>query len=80
MQKAEKAHLNVVWTDLEQRLCEEVEGTYWARVRGALDVPPMATPGSVALEETSLGLGISSAQQRAQSRTCKHFHQSSTNC
>lgn len=51
VQKAEKAHLNVVWTDLERRLCGEVEGTYWARVRGALDVPPMASPGS--LEGTS---------------------------
>lgn len=47
MQKAEKAHLNIVWTDLERRLCGEVEGTYWARVRGALDVPPMASPGSL---------------------------------
>lgn len=45
--------------DLEQRLCGEVEGTYWARVRGALDVPPWLYTWLNGLGRVVLSMGLS---------------------
>lgn len=44
-------------------------------------VPPLTTPGSVALEESVPfpSLGVSRIQQRAQARTFRHFYQKSSN-